>query len=55
MRLFVDDTRPFPASGFQCCWDSKSAKLLLSVMTFDFITLDYHPGSESDNGLELLK
>ena len=54
MKLFVDDTRAFPKEGFQCCRSSKQAILLLSVMEFDFITLDYSLGN-GDNGMVILE
>ena len=41
MRLFVDDTRKFPERGYECCRYVKDAKLLLSIIEFDHISLDY--------------
>ena len=54
MKLFLDDTRKFPESGFQCCRTSKQAIMLLSVMEFDFISLDYSLEG-ADTGMEVLK
>lgn len=54
MRLFVDDTRAFPPAGYECCRSAESAKLLLSLMKFEFITLDYSLGSDSENGYDIL-
>ncbi|MBO5747297.1 MAG: hypothetical protein J6S13_09475 [Clostridia bacterium] len=53
MRLFVDDTRTFPKSGYQCCRDSKTAIAFLSFMKFEFITLDYSL-SGGDTGMDIL-
>lgn len=53
MRLFLDDTREFPKWGYECCRDSKTAIILLSIMEFEFITLDYSLGG-SDTGMEVL-
>ena len=53
MKLFVDDTREFPSAGYECCRDSRTAILLLSIMEFEFITLDYNLGGE-DTGMEIL-
>lgn len=54
MRLFVDDTRDFPPRGYECCRSAESAKLLLSIMKFDSVTLDYSLGSGSETGLDIL-
>lgn len=54
MKLFVDDTRPFPTVGYQCCRTAEQAKILLAVLDFDYISLDYSLGSDSENGLDLL-
>lgn len=53
MKLFLDDSRTFPESGFECCRDAKTAMLLLSVMKFDFISLDYSLEEEL-TGLDVL-
>lgn len=53
MRLFVDDTRVFPKSGYQCCRDLKTAISFLSFMKFEFITLDYSL-SGGETGLDIL-
>ncbi len=53
MRLFLDDTREFPKVGYECCRDSKTAILLLSIIDFEFITLDYSLGG-GDTGLDVL-
>ena len=55
MRLFVDDTREFPRAGYECCRDAESAKMLLSVMKFESVTLDYDLGPDSDTGLDILQ
>lgn len=54
LSLFVDDTRDFPKEGYQCCRDADSAILLLSIMKFDFISLDYCLGRDAKNGLDIL-
>ncbi len=54
MKLFLDDSRPFPPSGFQCCRDAKTAMTLLSVLKFEFISLDYSLEDEL-TGLDVLK
>lgn len=54
-KLFVDDRRPMPKTGYDVhCQDVASAKLMLSVMTFDGISLDYNLG-EGGTGLEILE
>lgn len=53
MKLFLDDTREFPKWGYECCRDSKTAIILLSIMEFEFITLDYSLGG-NDTGMEVL-
>lgn len=53
MRLFLDDTRKFPASGYECCRRSKDAILIMSIIDFDFITLDYSLGN-GDTGMNVL-
>lgn len=53
MKLFLDDSRDFPEAGFECCRDAKNAMLLLSVMKFDFISLDYSLEEEL-TGLDVL-
>lgn len=53
MRLFLDDTREFPTTGYQCCRDSQSAIMLLSVMKFDYISLDYNLGT-GGTGMDVL-
>ncbi len=54
MRLFVDDTREFPDSRFQCCRTAAQAKMFLSIMKFEFITLDYNLGHGEETGLDIL-
>ncbi len=54
MRLFVDDTRDFPKWGYECCRDADTAILLLSIMEFEHISLDYSLGSNCKNGLDIL-
>ena len=53
MKLFLDDTRQFPESGYQCCRTAKAAITLMSVLSFDFITLDYNLG-DGGTGMEVL-
>ena len=54
-KLFVDDHRPMPKTGYDLhCQDVASAKLMLSVMTFDGISRDYNLG-EGGTGLEILE
>lgn len=54
-KLFVDDRRPMPKTGYDVkCQDVASAKLMLTVMTFDGISLDYNLG-EGGTGLEILE
>lgn len=54
MRLFVDDRRPFPPAGYECCRSAHTAKLLLSVMRFESVTLDYSLGQGEETGLDIL-
>ncbi|MBR4881685.1 MAG: hypothetical protein IKU19_07100 [Clostridia bacterium] len=54
MRLFVDDTREYPNARFQCCRTAQQAKLLLSCMEFEYITLDYDLGHGKESGLDIL-
>lgn len=54
MRLFVDDTREFPKHGYQCARDADSAIVLLSLMKFEHISLDYSLGSNKKTGLDIL-
>ncbi len=54
MKLFVDDTRDFPCGDFECCRDAKSAKILLSVMKFELVSLDYSLGHNRETGLSIL-
>ena len=53
MRLFVDDTREFPKTGYNCCRDADTAILLLSIMRFEHISLDYSLG-RGKTGLDIL-
>lgn len=55
MRLFVDDTREFPRAGYECCRDAETAKMLLSAMHFESVTLDYDLGPDSESGLDILQ
>ena len=54
MKLFVDDKRAFPKSGYECCRDVETAKFLISMISFDEVSLDYDLG-ESGTGLDILK
>ena len=40
--------------GYECVRDAQSAKLLLSVLKFEFITLDYSLDKGKENGLDVL-
>lgn len=53
-RLFVDDTRKFPKWGYECCRDADTAIVLLSVMEFEHISLDYNLGRNCKTGLDIL-
>ena len=53
-RIFVDDTREFPKWGYECCRDADSAILLLSIIEFENISLDYNLGSNCKTGLDIL-
>lgn len=53
MKLFVDDKREQP-KYFNCAVDYNGAVSLLSLLDFDFITLDYDLG-DGPNGLDVLK
>ena len=54
MKLFVDDTREFPEWGYECCRDAENAILLLSFLSFDYISLDYSLGMNCKSGLDIL-
>ena len=54
MNLFVDDHRPMPKTGYQYCQDVEGATFLLSLMTFEVISLDYDLG-EGRTGMEILE
>lgn len=54
MKLYVDDKRPFPQSGYECCRDVETAKLFLSLMPFEVVSLDYNLG-DGRTGLEILE
>lgn len=54
MNLFVDDRRPMPKTGYQCCRDVEGAKFLLSFMTFETVSLDYNLG-DGGCGMEILE
>lgn len=54
-KLFVDDRRPMPKTGYSMhCQDAESAKFWLTHTTFDGISLDYNLG-EGGTGLEILE
>ncbi|MGN0610515.1 MAG: cyclic-phosphate processing receiver domain-containing protein [Ruminiclostridium sp.] len=53
MRLFIDDKRDFPKHGYECCRDADTAIMLLSVMKFEYISLDYDLGGDK-SGLDIL-
>lgn len=54
-KLFVDDRRQKPEVGYDVqCKDVATAKLMLSVMQFDGISLDYDLG-DGGTGLEILE
>ncbi len=54
MRLFVDDTRPYPEFGYECVNNARAAIALLEMLKFDYITLDYDLGEGCDTGLSIL-
>lgn len=54
MKLFLDDSREFPKNGYECVRDTQTAKLLLSIMEFEFVTFDYSLGEADDTGLDVL-
>lgn len=54
MKLYVDDRRPFPQSGYECCRDVETAKLFLSLMPFEVVSLDYNLG-DGATGMEILE
>lgn len=53
MKLFVDDRREQP-KGFNCAVDYDSAVMLLRLLDFNFVTLDYDLG-DGKTGLDILK
>lgn len=53
-RLFVDDTREFPKWGYECCQTAEHAILLLSVLEFESISLDYSLGRNCKTGLDIM-
>ena len=55
MKLFVDDSREFPKWGYQCCRDADTAILMLSIMEFEYISLDYNLGRDCKSGLDILE
>lgn len=52
-KLFVDDMRPFPKSGYTCAGDYYEATRILARSDFDFASFDYHLGA-GQNGLDIL-
>ena len=54
MKLFVEDSRDFPPVGYQCCRSAENAKLMLSVMKFEAVSLDYSLGTDKETGLDIL-
>lgn len=54
MKLFLDDSRDFPKGGYECVRDTQTAKLLLSIMEFEFVTFDYSLAEDDDTGLDVL-
>ena len=54
MNLYVDDRRPVPKVGYECCRDVEGAKFLLSFMSFETVSLDYNLG-DGRTGLEILE
>lgn len=54
MRLFVDDTRKLPERGYECAKNADTAILLLSLMKFEHISLDYTLGTDCKTGLDIL-
>ena len=53
MRLYLDDARSFPA-GWDGCRCTETAKELLSLNSYDLISLDYDLGYDRETGLDLL-
>ena len=54
MKLFVDDTRPFPKSEeFICCRDYNEATRALLRHEFEYVSLDFDLG-DGPNGLDIL-
>ena len=53
MRLFVDDTRKFPAQGYECCRDVKYSRIFLDIIQFDHISLDYSLSGD-ETGMDIL-
>lgn len=45
MKLFLDDTREFPKWGYECCRDSKTAIILLSIQIYDQLYLQCEFGN----------
>lgn len=54
MRLFVDDKRPVPKWGYECARTFDQAILLLSLIEFEHISLDYSLGDDCKTGLDIL-
>lgn len=54
MKLFVDDRRTPPKTGFECADDYDGAVFLIRYMDFEFATLDYDLG-DGHTGLDILK
>ena len=54
MKLFVDDKRDAPSKGYESVGTYSQAIMLLGIMPFDFIDLDYSL-EEEKTGLDILK
>lgn len=54
MKLFVDDKRDAPSKGYESVGTYSQAIMLLGIMPFDFIDLDYSL-EEEKTVLDILK
>lgn len=54
MKLFLDDTRPFPEDiDYACCRSYHEAVSVLERHEFEYATLDYHLGA-GESGYDLI-
>ena len=54
VRLYLDDSRPFPA-GYEGCRSIETAQQLLLINRCELISLDYNLGFKRPTGLDLLR